>query len=85
MPWVNFTADFDWKPKPQVTIGYRKGQRFLVTTPCANAAIAKGVAVKLKTPGENNGNRSANNRIGKATKEAEGDANGGQEFDQDGA
>lgn len=55
MPWVHFTADFDWKPKPQVTIAYREGQRFLVTTPCANAALAKGVAVKLKTPRKNDG------------------------------
>jgi len=50
MPWVHFTADFDWKPNPQVTVAYREGQRLLVTTPCANAALATGAAEKLKTP-----------------------------------
>lgn len=57
MPWVQFTADFDWKPTPQVTIAYRAGQRLLVTTPCANAAIAKSVAEKLKTPRKSDGGK----------------------------
>lgn len=47
MPWVRFTADFDFKPKPQVTLAFRAGQEKNVTTPCAEAAIAKGKAVKL--------------------------------------
>lgn len=47
MPWVRFTADFDFKPKPAVTIAYRAGDDKLVTTPCANAAIALGKATKL--------------------------------------
>jgi hypothetical protein len=81
MPWVHFTADFDWKPKPQVTIAYRKGQRLLVTTPCANVAFAKRVAEKLKTPRKTDGNRSAVNWTGEASEEAEGDANGSQDFD----
>nr|WP_278377191.1 hypothetical protein [Brucella anthropi] len=55
MPWVYFTADFDWKPNPQVTVAYREGQRLLVTTPCANAALAMSVAEKLKTPRKSDG------------------------------
>lgn len=47
MPWVRFLTDFDWKPKPQVTLAFRAGQEENVTTPCAEAAIAKGKAVKL--------------------------------------
>lgn len=48
MPWVRFTADFDWKPTPQVTIGYRAGTEKLVTTPCAQAAAVARKAVKGK-------------------------------------
>jgi len=50
MPWVRFTADFDFKPMPTVTQAYRAGQVVLVTTPCAEAAIAKGKAVKASNP-----------------------------------
>jgi hypothetical protein len=56
MPWVRFTANFDWKPKPQVTQAFLAGQERNVTTPCADAAIAKGAAVKIRKekakPGE---------------------------------
>ncbi len=45
MPWVRFIKDFDFKPKPQVTIAYRAGTSRLVTTPCAAAARAAGKAV----------------------------------------
>ncbi len=62
MPWVYFTENFDWKPKPQVTIAYREGQRLLVTTPCANAAFAKGVAEKLKTPRKADGTKIKSDR-----------------------
>ncbi|WP_273785606.1 hypothetical protein [Brucella intermedia] len=62
MPWVHFTADFDWKPKPQVTIAYRKGRRLIVTTPCASAALAKGVAEKMKTPGKADGTKIKSSR-----------------------
>ncbi|KAB2743544.1 hypothetical protein [Brucella anthropi] len=62
MPWVRFTADFDWKPMPQVTVAYRKGQCRLVTTPCANAAVAKGVAEKLKTPKKSDGTKIKSSR-----------------------
>jgi hypothetical protein len=48
LPRVRFTADFDFRPKPGVTIGYKAGWAGLVTTPCANQAIAAGKAVKGK-------------------------------------
>ena len=38
MPWVRFTADMDWKPKPSVTISYKAGMVRLVTRACASAA-----------------------------------------------
>ncbi|MEQ1901862.1 MAG: hypothetical protein ABL866_14160 [Devosia sp.] len=44
MPWIKFTADFDFRPKPAVTLAYRAGQVVLVTTACAKAAIDKGRA-----------------------------------------
>jgi hypothetical protein len=46
MPWVRFTDNFDWRPKPQVTIAYKAGMHLLVTTPCAEQAVAAGKAVK---------------------------------------
>lgn len=48
MPKVRFTADFDFKPTPQTTIAFKAGQESLVTTPCAEAAIAKGRAVAIE-------------------------------------
>ncbi|SMQ65882.1 hypothetical protein SAMN06295905_1340 [Devosia lucknowensis] len=39
MPWVRFKADFDWRPKPGVTIAYLAGMHLLVTTRCSSAAI----------------------------------------------
>lgn len=50
MPWVRFTQAFDWKPQPSVTIAYQAGQVKLVTTPCAEAAIAKGKAERTTKP-----------------------------------
>lgn len=44
MPWVSFDRDFDWRPKQGVTIAYKAGMHLLVTTPCAEAAIAAGKA-----------------------------------------
>lgn len=46
--WVRFTADFDFKPKPQVTIAYRTGDEKNVTRDCADKAVAAGKAVRLK-------------------------------------
>ncbi|EHK56821.1 hypothetical protein [Allomesorhizobium alhagi] len=48
MPWVRFTADFDWKPRPQVTIAYRMGQEVNVTTLCAARAVSASMAVRIK-------------------------------------
>lgn len=39
-------------------IAYKAGQVLLVTTRCANAAIARGVAEKVKKP-DGDGRRSA--------------------------
>lgn len=48
MPWVKFTADFDWHLKPSHVTAYKAGMRQLVTTPCAAEAIKLGKAVKLE-------------------------------------
>lgn len=69
MPWVRFTDDFDWKPTPQSTTGYLKGQELLVTTPCANAAKARGVAEDIPTPRNDDGDLRENHRNRKAKKE----------------
>lgn len=45
--WVRFTADFDWKPAPSVTIGYLAGMTQNVTRRCAERAFAKNKAVKI--------------------------------------
>ncbi|MGV8830339.1 MAG: hypothetical protein ACOH2N_00045 [Devosia sp.] len=47
MPQVRFVADFDWKPSRQITVAYRSGDELLVTTACANAAMAAKKAVKV--------------------------------------
>lgn len=44
MPHVLFTGDFDFTPKPSVTICYKAGMRMLVTRTCAEEAIAAGKA-----------------------------------------
>lgn len=50
MPWLHFTATYDFIPKPAVTIRYPAGYVGLVTTPCANRAVAAGKAERLPTP-----------------------------------
>lgn len=52
MPWVKFTADFDWRPRANVVMAYRRSTVDLVTTACARAAKAKGVAVTVPKPME---------------------------------
>lgn len=47
MPRVLFLEDFDYKPKPQVTIAYRKGTEKLVKADCAAKAIAAGKAEEV--------------------------------------
>jgi hypothetical protein len=48
--WVRFLADFDWKPKPAVTVGYATGHIANVTRTCAAKAIAAGKAEKTEAP-----------------------------------
>ena len=57
MPWVIFQTDFDWTdPRmPARTTAYRSGTRVLVTTPCAEAAIAKGAASPVKAEDHDHG------------------------------
>lgn len=44
---VRFTADFDYRPTPQVTVGYLAGMEETVKRECAEQAIAAGAAVKV--------------------------------------
>lgn len=50
MPWVRFTADFDWKPIPAVTIAYKADMVRLVTRACASKAAELGKAEKAERP-----------------------------------
>lgn len=49
MPRVRFTADFDYKPTPQSTVGYLAGMEENVKRECAERAIAAGKAVAAST------------------------------------
>lgn len=49
---VRFTADFDYKPTAQSTIGYRAGMEETVKKACAEQAIAAGKAVDAKLAGK---------------------------------
>ncbi|OOG73870.1 hypothetical protein B0E45_06145 [Sinorhizobium sp. A49] len=44
---VRFTADFDYQPTPQATVGYLAGMEMTVKRECAEQAIAAGKAVKV--------------------------------------
>lgn len=44
---VRFTADFDYRPTTQVTVGYLAGMEMTVKRECAEQAIAAGKAVKV--------------------------------------
>ncbi|MFI0844428.1 hypothetical protein [Mesorhizobium sp. IMUNJ 23232] len=50
MAWVRFTADFDFKPKPSVTLAFLAGQERSVTRECAALAVERGKAVRLRKP-----------------------------------
>ncbi|MDJ1632679.1 hypothetical protein [Rhizobium rhizogenes] len=45
MARLRFTADFDYKPLPSVTIAFRAGQTCVVKRECYDRAIAAGKAV----------------------------------------
>ncbi|RJG46505.1 hypothetical protein [Mesorhizobium sp. DCY119] len=49
MPWLHFTADHDFR-LPGSTIAYKAGWTGNVTRAAADAAVAAGKAVRLKTP-----------------------------------
>ncbi|MBP2459589.1 MULTISPECIES: hypothetical protein [unclassified Rhizobium] len=51
MARVRFTKDFDYKPKSQVTIGYKADTEMTVRRECADAAIAAGKAVEVDGEG----------------------------------
>jgi hypothetical protein len=48
MAWVRFKADFDWKPKLSVTIGYKAGMALNVPAAAARAAVESGKAVMME-------------------------------------
>lgn len=50
MPWVRFTTDFDFKPKPSVTLAFLSGQERCVTSACAALAVEHGKGVRLRKP-----------------------------------
>lgn len=47
MPRVKFNEDFDFRPKPGVTIGYLAGMTKMVTTRCAEQAMKAGKAQRV--------------------------------------
>lgn len=48
--WVRFLDDYDWKPRPQVTIAFKAGGVHNVTRACASAAIAASKATPTERP-----------------------------------
>jgi hypothetical protein len=52
MPWVRFKADFTHThpATPGRSVEYRAGMRLLVTTHCAEEAIAAGAADRAASP-----------------------------------
>lgn len=54
MPWVSFTADFDFRPTRRITLAYKAGQKLLVPTPAADAAEAAGAGKRIQKPKDDN-------------------------------
>lgn len=53
MPWVEFTADFDWhvpQYNGRVTVPFPKGARLFVTRACAEEALRLGRATRIARP-----------------------------------
>jgi len=50
MPWVEFTANFEFRPSPSTSIDYIEGMRLSVTETCAVQAVAAGKAKRVATP-----------------------------------
>ncbi len=79
MPWVRFTRDFDWKPKPAVTVAYRAGTTVNVTRACAAQAIERGRAVAASRKRRAVSDASNEDpRAGEVGPEAEADAGAGE-------
>lgn len=47
MVWLAFKKDFSWR-QPAFTIDYKSGMTLNVTRGCADEALAKGVAERVK-------------------------------------
>jgi hypothetical protein len=50
MPWVRFTANYDWKKTPRVVTAYKAGMVQLVSQACRDAAVAASAAVEIERP-----------------------------------
>jgi len=50
MPWIRFTADFDYRPSRRLTLAYREGATLLVPTAAALAAEAAGAGRCVPRP-----------------------------------
>ncbi len=59
MARVKFTKDFDYKPTPQTTTGYKAGWEGTVKRECAEQAIAAGKAEWAGKDAEANQNGEA--------------------------
>jgi len=52
MPWVRFTEDFWFRPRPSVKIRYRANHTYSVVTKCAQEAVAAKKAKRTSRPGQ---------------------------------
>lgn len=50
MPWIRFTANFDWRKAPRVVTAYKAGMVQLVSQACRDAAVDAMVAVDAERP-----------------------------------
>ncbi|HTE37909.1 MAG TPA: hypothetical protein VK630_15320 [Reyranella sp.] len=50
MPWVSFSADFDFRPTRSTMLAFKAGHTLLVTTPAADAAEAAGKGRRVPKP-----------------------------------
>jgi hypothetical protein len=73
---IRFTADFDWKPTPRVTMAYRKGQIAFVTKACANRALELKKAEVVTLPAPPSGIEDTIKRNGRRRRRKKPAANG---------
>jgi hypothetical protein len=50
MPWIHFTADFDFRPSRRLALAYRAGPTLLVPTATAVAAESAGAGRRVPKP-----------------------------------